>query len=129
MREAVQLSPDFPEAYFRLALALDGASAPPGEIAGALRKVIELEPQHGRAHYELGRVLERQGQKSAARQEFRRAAELAPSLIEAHRALGRVAFESQDWPTAIAEFGSVLAWNPNDGEARRAMESARSRQK
>jgi Flp pilus assembly protein TadD len=45
--------------------------------------------------------------------------------VEAHRALGRAALEARDWPTATTEFGTVLAWNPKDAEAEKAIAAVR----
>lgn len=126
LRQAVELSPDFPEAYFQLAVALDRSSAPLSEIAGALRKAIEIDPGHAPAHYQLGLVYKKQGMIEQEQAELRSALKLAPSLSGAHLAMAETAVENRDWPRAVDEYVRYLAWKPNDEVVRRALAIARS---
>jgi len=124
LREAVQLSPDFPEAYFRLALALDRSSAPLGEIASVLSKVVEFEPDYALAHYRLGLVRKKQGMAEEAQAEFTRASELAPGICDAYLALAETAVTNREWSKAVDEYVRYLAWEPNDEVVRKALSVA-----
>ena len=124
LRQAVQLSPDFPEAYFRLALTLDSSSASLDEIAAVLRKVIELDSDHALAHYRLGLVRKRQGRVEEAQAEISRASELAPGLCDAYLALAEAAVTNRDWSKALDEYVRYLAWEPNDEVVRRDLSIA-----
>jgi len=127
LRQAAALSPEYPEVQFQLALALQKKGVPPGEVANAFTKAIELKPaSSAAAHLQLGLVLKQMGRTAEALAEIKRATGLAPSLVEAHRVLGEAALESGDWSGARAEFGAILAWNAEDQGARRALSLARA---
>ncbi|HEV2232149.1 MAG TPA: tetratricopeptide repeat protein [Terriglobia bacterium] len=129
LRQAVQLSPEYPEAQFQLARGLQQKGAPAPEVEKILRKVIDLKSDYAQAHLQLGLVLENTGHQAEAAAEFKRALEIAPSLVEAHRALGKSAFAAHDWPAAIAEFGAILVWDKDDRAARQNLAFAHVQQR
>ncbi|HZF40949.1 MAG TPA: tetratricopeptide repeat protein, partial [Blastocatellia bacterium] len=116
-REAVSLDPESPGAYFLLASTLRQSSADPVEVTKTLRRVLELNPRHAPAHYQLGLVFESQGKRAEAMAEYLIAIELSPSFIDARHALGKAAMEIKDWETAAAQFRGVIAWEPKDAAA------------
>lgn len=83
----------------------------------ALRRVLQLDPDHAAAYLQLGLLLESRGDKQQAWSQFEKAAQLAPGLTEAHLELGRMAEDSQDWAAPLREFEAVLAWSPDNAEA------------
>lgn len=111
LQEAVTLSPDFTEAHYQLGSAL--ARSPNGfaKAEAAFRQVLQLNPNHAPAHFQLEILLAARGDKALASTEFQEAVQLAPGLTEAHRALAQLAVGSHDWPTAVQEFQAVVAWN------------------
>src|SRR5262249_28915432 len=117
LREAVSLNPESLEACFLLASTLRKSSADPMEITKSLRRVLELNPKHVPARYQLGLAFESQGKMAEAMEEYRTATELAPSFIEARRAFGKAAMQVKDWETATRQFRGVIAWTPNDAAA------------
>jgi tetratricopeptide (TPR) repeat protein len=129
LRQAVDLSPEYTEAHFQLALAMQKKGSPPVAVEKALRRVIELNSKFPPAHLQLGLLLLKAGRTDEATKELREALTLAPSLVEAHRALGRVAMAVHDWPTVISEFGAVLVWKGNDLEAKKALLRAQGQRK
>ena len=124
LREATTLSPQLLEAQFQLALTLRELHQETPETEQALRRVLELQPGHARAHHQLGRLLQQLGKTEEAVTELRAATRLAPSLIEAHRALGRQSLGLEQWALAAAEFRAVLAWHPDDLEAQKDLATA-----
>ena len=123
LREAASLRPDFAEAHFRLALALERAGAPAAESESAFVRALQVDLDHAPARCHFGLSLARRGDEEAGFQ-LRRALELAPSLVSARRELGRLAAEAGDWKTAAAELRVVLAWDPDDAAAREALAGA-----
>jgi tetratricopeptide (TPR) repeat protein len=77
-REAIALSPAFPEAHYDLGLALSAADPSSTEAEAAFRRAIALDPNHARAFAALGRVLEARGDDAGARAARARATALAP---------------------------------------------------
>lgn len=60
------------------------------QAAEYAREAIALDPQSGRAHYLLGKALERQKQMGAAVAELQIAVRLSPGLAEAHYHLAHI---------------------------------------
>lgn len=128
LRQAAALSPEYPEVQLQLALALHHNHAPSADVEKTLRRAIELNPDDAEAFLQLGLLLQSNGKKTDASDEFRRALDMAPSLVEAHRALARAALDHHDWALAATEFGDILIWKPDDVEARRGLFAASSKQ-
>jgi Flp pilus assembly protein TadD len=60
-----------------------------------LGKVLELDPNHARAHYLLGFLLMREGAKQEARRHLQRFLELTPNDPDAGTAKDAIRFMSQ----------------------------------
>ena len=117
LREAIEITPAFPEAHYQLGLALERASAPSSDIERTFRTVLQLNPDHAPARHHLGALLARRGDVEGAKSELQRAIELAPGLVDAHRELARIALEARDWTAAVRHLDQVLLWNPDDRHA------------
>jgi Flp pilus assembly protein TadD len=129
LREAARLSPDFPEAYYQLGLALaaaPAAAASPGaaEAEAAFIQVLKLDPGDAPARFQLGRLLLARGDAEGATYQFARALEAAPSLVDARRIRAGLALRAGDWSLAVAELRALLAWAPEDGSAHRDLAAA-----
>jgi tetratricopeptide (TPR) repeat protein len=74
--EAIALDPRYDEAMYNLAV-LERKAAPKRCIE-LLRAAVEIDPEYALAHQMLGRVLQRQGNRTAAEQHFRRCIEIDP---------------------------------------------------
>jgi tetratricopeptide (TPR) repeat protein len=93
VRAAVRRGPPLDsEAWFRWGVDLEGVA--PAEAERAYRKALELDPDHGRAHLSLGRMLHARGEVAGAEIHYRRAAESPPERARALYHLG-VALEGQ----------------------------------
>jgi tetratricopeptide (TPR) repeat protein len=68
-----------------------------------LREAIGYDPNLPQAHYQLGRVLEMQGQYEASAQSLNQAAALDPAYPEPHYLLGRIYHRLADEPRSKAE--------------------------
>lgn len=82
-----------PLLYGQVLLARLGANRDPDALAvieGLLRESIERREDYWESHYELGVVLEKKRDFSAAEERFRRAAELNPDASKPHYRLARV---------------------------------------
>ena len=114
LRDAAALSPQLIEAHFQLALTLAQSGQNTVETEKALRRILDLQPGHARAHHQLGRYLLETGRTDEAVNELRTATRLAPSLVDAHRVLGQLLLRQERWSLAATEFRAVLAWHPDD---------------
>jgi len=118
LRQAVKLSPEYPQAQTELALALLRKGSHDSEAVQILRRALEIKDD-AQGHLQLGLALEKTRQRTEALTELRRAAELAPSTVAAHRELAKAAMVAGDWKSVIEESTAILAWNSADAEARR----------
>src|SRR6476660_4528707 len=87
--------------------------------AHAYRQAIGLNPQHARAHNNLGQILERQRQFDAAAAEYRQAVDSQPTLRIARFNLGRMLVAQSRFDDAISELQKLS--EPRDAETPRYM--------
>jgi protein O-GlcNAc transferase len=128
LREAIGLAPAFEEAHYLLARAMRELAAERSDTEEVLRRVLQLNPRHALAYYDLGR-LQAGTDPAAAAAAFRRATELAPGMVVAHRALAELAEAREDWPTVISSLEAVAAWEPGDGRVHVKLGQALSRRR
>lgn len=93
------------------------------EVATALRRaerayrnVLQVDPGHAEAHVRLGRVLDRQGERDAARAALAAALDAKPDAEIAwlaHMLLGRVLLENGQVEAAVAQFEAAVAILPS----------------
>lgn len=127
LREAVAASPEFADAHLQLGRALVETGGDASEAVREFRRVLNLDPERAEAHYRIGLALLKSDQKTAL-EELRAAADMAPCREEIMRALGRAALDAQDWSAAIVQFRRVLAWAPEDKDARAQLDRALAQQ-
>jgi tetratricopeptide (TPR) repeat protein len=126
--EAVASSPTFPEARYQLALAHLPPAGDATESEAQFLRVVQLDPDHARAHHQLGMLRARRGDLPGALASLRRATELAPGLVDANRELAAQAWKVQDWPTVLTSLTAVIAWEPGDAMAHYALARALGQQ-
>jgi tetratricopeptide (TPR) repeat protein len=133
LRDAIDLSPAFSEAHYRLGLALMSPFEAAGHrlvgvdadtaaaIEAALRRAVVLDPEDARAYLALGRLHVSRGDHGPGLVALRRACAIAPGLTEAQRALAALAAARRDWATAIPALEAIVAWHPQDDAAALAL--------
>src|SRR5207248_3172846 len=118
LRKAIEASPDFADAHFHLGRLIRDSNGDPNAAIASFRRVLSLDPERADAHYEIGVTLERAGRKTEAFPEYQIAVEMAPCNIDAKKALGRLALDTQKWSVAAAQFRGVIAFRPQDVDAK-----------
>src|SRR5205085_7733045 len=85
VRRAIELKPDYAEAYSNLGMVLWKHTDRLQEAEAALRRAIELKPDLAQAYVNLGGFLtDRLGRPAEAVAAFRRAIELKPNRYQPH---------------------------------------------
>jgi Flp pilus assembly protein TadD len=124
LRQAAEVSPEWPEPHYQLGLLLTRMPAQAADAERSFREVLRLNPDHALSNYRLGLLLARRGDAEPARAALERAAAVAPGLVDAARELGRIAIEARDWQGAVGWLQRTLAWQPGDEQAQRDLERA-----
>jgi tetratricopeptide (TPR) repeat protein len=109
---ALELLPDYAEAYYNLGHALQEC----GELAAACschRRAVNLKPGCARFHCGLGRVLGRLGDPQAAEEHYRRVLEIDPGYAEAQHKQGDVLLGRGELEEAADHYGCALALKPH----------------
>ncbi len=78
------------------------------------QQIHEMLPQDYLANFEVGRMLELQGQWAGAESSFRRAVELRPTLTEGWIELGNVLVAQQKFADALASYDTAQKQRPQD---------------
>lgn len=78
------------------------------ESAKLVSSLIQDNPDYLASYDFLARILDLQGQASAAQTLLQRAAEKSPLNVERHRIVGEFAARNSDWPAATRAFSKVL---------------------
>lgn len=113
---AIQLKPDYAEAYNNLGSALCGLNKLDQAIA-AFSKAIELNPALAEAHTNLANALQAQGKLDEAATSYLRAIQLNPVLAEAYCKLGNVLMAQRKFDTAVAVYRKAIELKPAFVEA------------
>jgi uncharacterized protein (TIGR03032 family) len=109
-RQCVALDSEFPNAQYRLGLAL-GDTEHYQEAAAYLEQVVQAEPEKAEAHNSLGYVASRQGQLHKAVNYWQRAIVLQPNYAQAHVNLGMGLLQLGEYQRGFAEY----EWRPLNG--------------
>jgi len=124
LREATFAGPSFPEAHYQLALALLPPDGNASEAEVHFSRAVEFDPDHAKAHHQLGVLRARRGDLPGSLAALRRATEVSPGLVDAQRELAAQAWKAQDWPTVLGALTAVIAWEPGDAMAHYALARA-----
>jgi tetratricopeptide (TPR) repeat protein len=124
LREAVAATSRFAEAHYQLALALLPPAGKAADSEAQFLRAVQLDPDHAKAHHQLGVLRARRGDLSGALASLRRATELAPGLTDAQRELAAQAWKAEDWSTVLEALTAVVAWEPGDAMAHYALARA-----
>ena len=108
---AIEIDPEFEEAYYNLGVLLRGSD--PRKAQELFAKALQLDPNYAAAHSELGWVLRQHGSLAEAEYHLRRAIELQPEAAWTHVYLANLLWECGDVSGAIAEFEWARAAAPD----------------
>ena len=117
---ALGLEPDNAMFHSDLGVALEEAGREP-EAAEAYRRAAQAQPPYPPAQYNLALILGRRGQWHEAARRLRAALAQSPGFRAARHQLGLVLRELGQDDAARACFDDLLAADPKDIEARRAI--------
>lgn len=116
-REAVDTQPNDALYHYKLSVALRKAADTDGERA-ELEQAVKLDPRLAAAHNELGFLLARDGDASAAVDHFRLAVQSAPAWTDAWVNLAAELAVLSRFPEAREAVSRALALDPNNADAR-----------
>jgi tetratricopeptide (TPR) repeat protein len=125
LRRAVELNPQFAEAYNNLG----SIQASEGRISAAqasFTKAVEIDPQFSEALTNLGSTYAAQNQVQKAMQFYERAIEANPSYADAYNNLGTMHARLGNFRTATRYFQDVLRLEPRHPDAARNLERAQT---
>ena len=113
-RAFVAQAPDDPNRHFTLGLAQSEQNV--ADAIGSFRRVLEIDPRHTLALYNLALVLKRADQVPEAIATLQRALEIEPRA-EAHYTLGVISFQQGDLDRAARALGAAVAAEPRYADA------------
>tara|TARA_B100000214_G_C23961548_1_gene625521 strand:+ start:386 stop:1261 length:876 start_codon:yes stop_codon:yes gene_type:complete len=116
LRKAIELKPDFTEAYCNLGNILKSL----GKLEEAelsTRKAIELKPNFAQAHSNLGTILKCFGKLKEAELSIRKAIEIDPNYAEAHYNLGNMLRALGQLKEAELSIRKTIELKPNFADA------------
>src|SRR5579863_8840567 len=115
-RQAIQINPDFADAYYRLGL-LQIQQEYPTVARESLAHAVELDPRNLDARLHLGDLLISSTQYAEAHQQADAVLQQDSKNAAAHRLLGQVSLHQRQYVAAEDEFQQALAFNPRDPRA------------
>jgi tetratricopeptide (TPR) repeat protein len=112
---AIEIKPDYEEAYYNLANAL----VRQGKLDEAIdqyKKALEINPDFVAAHNNLGTALLNKGQLEQASEHYRKALDQDPANAETHNNLGYLLTKQGRTTEAIEEYRKAIELNPDRAE-------------
>lgn len=119
-RKAIELDPNYEEAYLLLARAL-ARSHQFSEAMAALEKAIQLDPQYWQALRDLGWLKFREGDMSSASANLAKSIAIAPNDPDSHLYRGCVLQELGRCAEADEEYQRAIALSPPGYDVPRAV--------
>ncbi|MCU0524753.1 MAG: tetratricopeptide repeat protein [Elainella sp. Prado103] len=114
-QRAIQLRPDFYEAYYNLAVAQAHQQNWRSAIE-AFQQVLKLNPRHAESHYGLGKLADQIEQPKTAAAYYWRAIQNQPDFAAAYFSLGETLLKLREWQKALpicyraAQLNPDLSW-------------------
>lgn len=111
-RKAIQLKPDWPDAYLNLGIIyLDQQNYK--EATKCMLAYVKLKPGSAKAYYSLGVALTRQEKYKDALVYYSQALEIDPTYAEAHHNMGVIYQLLDQYDKAVAHYRAALKINPD----------------
>ena len=116
--KAIELKPDFPEAYTNRGNAY-GARGDYDRAIKDYNRAIQLKPDYANAYYNCGNVYNMRGDYDCAIQNYNRAIQLEPDFANAYCSRGVAYSDKGEYNHAIKDFNKAIELKPNYVEAYR----------
>jgi tetratricopeptide (TPR) repeat protein len=133
LKKATELSPDFPEAHYRLGLAYNAtkrreeADKSFEAAVKAYEKVTKREPKNSDAYYFLGLSYEQLGKYDEAVKALKEAVKNSPEESDdKYFELANAHFKIAQYDEAVRALNKVLEINPDNFPAQELLEQARN---
>jgi len=110
--KAIELKPDFAEAYFNRGLAYNNK----GDYDRAIpdfTKTIKLEPDHAEAYNSRGIAYDHKGDQDRALKDYTKAIELNPDYAKAYNNRGIAYYNKADYDRAILDYTKAIELKPD----------------
>jgi tetratricopeptide (TPR) repeat protein len=110
-QKAIQLNPEYADAYYNLGNALYRQ----GQLEQAIenyQKAIQLNPEYADAYYNLGIALSDHGQLAQAIENYQKAIQLDPGKVLAYNNLGNALCKQGQLKRAIQNYQKAIQLNP-----------------
>ena len=115
-KKAIELKPDYYQAYYNLANIQIELSRL-DEALSNLKKTIELNPGFATAYNNLGVIFDKIGKLNEAEISYKKTIELNPNLADPHNNLGAIYNKLGRFDEAEISYKKALQINPNYAEA------------
>jgi tetratricopeptide (TPR) repeat protein len=115
-RQAIQINPDFADAYYRLGL-LQSQQEHPTAAGQCLAHAVDLDPKNVDARLHLGDLQVSSTQYAEARQQAEAVLQQDGKNAGAHRLLGQVALHQMRYVAAENELKQAIVLDPRDPQA------------
>ncbi|MBT3416171.1 MAG: tetratricopeptide repeat protein [Nitrospina sp.] len=115
-KQAIQLKPEFSEAYYSLGVSLSKLSKFEESI-NPYRQAIRLKPDDADAHYNLGTSLSELKNFDTAISHFKQSIRLKPNMADVHYSLGLALSQQNKFKEAIPHYQRVVSLNPEHAKA------------
>ena len=132
-RRAVELSPDYAEAHYRLGLAhnalkqTEEAEKAFNDAVKAYEKIVKQEPKNSDAYYFLGLCLERLGKYDEAVKALKEAVKNSPEENDdKYFELASAHFQIAQYDESVRALNKTLEINPDHFPAQELLEQARN---
>jgi len=112
-RQALQINPNFADAYYRLGL-LQIQQEHPTAAKQSFSRAVELDPKNLDARLHLGDLLISSTQYADARRQAEEVLQRDPRNAGAHHLLGQVALHQMQYVAAESELQQAIALDPHD---------------
>jgi tetratricopeptide (TPR) repeat protein len=86
-----------------------------GNLASArqyFEKSVQIYPKYANAWFQLGKVFQKENEKTAARAAYTQAAKIDTKFLPPYLSLSFLAYDAQDWPELLSLTDHILALDP-----------------
>jgi tetratricopeptide (TPR) repeat protein len=116
-QKAIDIDPNYADAYCNLGLALQ-RQGKPGDAIAACSKAIQINPKHANAHSIRGVALEDQGKVDEAITNYRKAIELDSNHANAHNNLASAFWSQGKADVALDAYRKAIELEPKNAHFR-----------